>query len=116
MNMKKPLILWPIASAAVMLLLPWFVSALTGSGAGMAVSLLLLFAIDPLYSLVVGFFAGKEMKQLWSLPVLSALLFLPGALFFLGMDANAAFLYAAVYLVCGAVAMLLSRMLQKKKR
>lgn len=34
------------------------------SDAGMAVALLLFFAIDPIYSIVLGIFAGKHMKEI----------------------------------------------------
>lgn len=55
--MKKKLIGWLIGSAAVMLLLPWAAVTLVPSDAGMAVTLLLFFAIDPIYSIILGIFA-----------------------------------------------------------
>lgn len=67
--MKKNIILWLAASAAVMLALPWIAVTFVKGDAGMAVCLLLFFVINPIYSVAIGIFAGKDMKHLWSLPV-----------------------------------------------
>ena len=48
------------------------------------------------------------MKHLWSLPVISAVLFLIGTWIFFDMGETAFILYAAVYLVIGIMAMLIS--------
>jgi hypothetical protein len=113
---KRQFVFWLITSAVVMLLFPWLISLFVPDEDGMAACLLLLFAIDPIYSFVVGFFAGKGVRYFWSLPLLSALLFLSGALLFWGMNRNAALLYAAVYLLCAMAAVLISRTMQKKKQ
>ena len=34
-----------------------------------------VFAVNPLYSVIIGAFAGKDLRYLWSLPVISAALF-----------------------------------------
>ena len=74
--MKKKFILWLAFSAVIMLALPWLAVTLVKGDAGMAACFVLFFAIDPIYSVVIGSFAGKDMKHLWSLPVFSAVLFL----------------------------------------
>lgn len=73
--MKTKLIGWLAGSAAVMLLLPWAAVTFVQSDAGMAVTLLLFFAINPAFSIVSGIFAGKSIKEMWCLPVIAALLF-----------------------------------------
>ncbi len=67
-----------------------------------------VFAVNPLYSVINGAFAGKDVKHLWSLPVISAVLFLIGTWIFFDMGETAFILYAAVYLVIGIMAMLIS--------
>ena len=52
--MKKDIILWLAVSALVMLALPWLSVTFVKSDAGMAVSFLLFFAVDPLYSVIIG--------------------------------------------------------------
>ncbi len=57
---------------------------------------------------------GKDVKHLWSLPVISAVLFLIGTWIFFDMGETAFILYAAVYLVIGIMAMLISMFIRKK--
>ena len=112
--MKKNFILWLTASAVVILALPWLAVTLVKGDAGMAVCFLLFFALNPLYSVIFGVFAGKDMKHLWSLPIVSAALFLIGTWIFFDMGEMAFILYAVVYLVLGIVAMLISMIIRKK--
>ena len=112
--MKKNIILWLAASAVVMLAFPWLAVTFVKGDAGMAVCFLLFFAVNPLYSVIIGAFAGKDVKHLWSLPVISAVLFLIGTWLFFDMGETAFILYAAVYLVIGIMAMLISMFIRKK--
>ena len=112
--MKKNIILWLVASAVVMLAFPWLAVTFVKGDAGMAVCFLLFFAVNPLYSVIIGAFAGKDVKHLWSLPVISAVLFLIGTWIFFDMGETAFILYAAVYLVIGIMAMLISMFIRKK--
>lgn len=112
--MKKNIILWVASSAVVMLAFSWLAVTFVKGDAGMAVCFLLLFAVNPLYSVIIGAFAGKDVKHLWSLPVISAVLFLIGTWIFFDMGETAFILYAAVYLVIGIMAMLISMFIRKK--
>ena len=112
--MKKNIILWLAASAVVMLAFPWLAVTFVKGDVGMAVCFLLFFAVNPLYSVIIGAFAGKDVKHLWSLPVISAVLFLIGTWIFFDMGEIAFILYAAVYLVIGIMAMLISMLIRKK--
>ena len=112
--MKKNIILWVAASMVVMLALPWLAVTFVKGDEGMAVCFLLFFAVNPLYSVIIGAFAGKDVKHLWSLPVISAVLFLIGTWIFFDMGETAFILYAAVYLVIGIMAMLISMFIRKK--
>ena len=112
--MKKNIILWMAALAVVMLAFPWLAVTFVKGDAGMAVCFLLFFAVNPLYSVLIGAFAGKDVKHLWSLPVISAVLFLIGTWIFFDMGETAFILYAAVYLIIGIMAMLISMFIRKK--
>ena len=114
--MKKYIIFWLAVSAVVMLALPWLAATFVKGDAGMAACFVLFFAVDPIYSVVVGIFAGKDMKHLWSLPVISAVLFLAGTWLFFDMGEAAFILYAAVYLALGIVAMLISMFIERSRR
>ena len=112
--MKKSTILWIAASAVVMLAFPWLAVTFVKGDAGMAVCFLLFFAVNPLYSVLIGAFAGKDVKHLWSFPIVSAVLFLIGTWIFFDMGETAFILYAAVYLALGIAAMLISVFIRKK--
>jgi MFS family permease len=105
---KKAFLFWFTASAAVMLLLPWLAVTFGNADTGMGITLALFFAVDPVYSVLVGIFAGKDVRKMWSLPIISAALFLPGAWIFLAGNETSFFLYAGVYLALGIAAMLVS--------
>lgn len=87
--MKKKFIRWLIGSAAVMLLLPWTTVTFAKSDAGMAISFLLFFAINPIYFITLGAFAGKNIKGMWSLPFFAATLFLLGVWIFFDLGEGA---------------------------
>ena len=113
-NMKNNFILWFIISAVIMLALPWLaVSFIKGDG-GMAVCFILFFAINPIYSVIMGVFAGKNVKRLWGMPVISAVLFLLGSWIFFSMGEKAFILYAGVYLILGIAAMAVSMIIHRK--
>lgn len=112
--MKKTFILWLAVSAVIMLALPWLAVTFVKGDAGMAACFVLFFAVNPIYSVIIGNFAGKDMKHLWSLPVISAVLFLAGTWVFFDMGETAFILYAVVYLALGIVAMLISMFIRKK--
>ena len=112
--MKKNIILWFAVSAAVMLMVPWLAVTFVKGDAGMAVCFLLFFAVNPLYSVLIGASAGKDVKHLWSFPIVSAVLFLIGTWIFFDMGETAFILYAAVYLALGIAAMLISMLIRKK--
>lgn len=114
MTMKK-MIAWLIASASILLALPWLAVTFVKSDAGMAVSLFLFFVLNPIYAICAGAYAGRDVKRFWALPVITALFFLAGAWLFFDMGEMAFILYALIYLLLGIAAMLLSRFIRKKQ-
>ena len=107
-------LLWIAVTAAVMLLLPYLAVTFAKGDAGMAVCFLLFYALNPVYSVVAGIYAGKNSRQLWCLPVVTASLFLIGTWIFFDMGETAFVLYAGIYLILGMCAMLGSALIRKK--
>lgn len=112
--MKKVFGGWVILSAIIMLVLPWLTVSFVRSDAAMAICFLLFFGVNPIYSVIVGVFAGRNAKQLWSLPVISAVLFLIGTWMFFDMGEPAFVMYAGIYLAVGIVVMLISMYITTK--
>lgn len=112
--MKKSMI-WTISAMILMIGVPWLAVTFAGS-AGMAICFILFFAINPLFSAICGVFAGKSIRQLWALPIITVGLFLAGAWLFFDMGETAFLLYAGCYLAIGMIAMLLSLLVKRMKR
>ena len=106
---------WTLIAIFLMIGCPWLAVEFAGS-AGMAVCFILFFAVNPLFSVVCGVFAGKDIKQLWALPIITAGLFLAGAWLFFEMKEIAFLLYCGCYLIIGVIVMLISALLNKRKQ
>ena len=103
--------LLPAALAA-----PWAAVTFLPADAGMAAVLLLFFGADPVVSILTGAAAGRQSDRLWPLPLLFPLPLSSGGLdLFRRREFDPAFLlYAAVYLILGLAAMLLSCTIRRK--
>ncbi len=114
--MKKRIVLWAAVSAVIMLVLPWLAVTFVKGDAGMAVCFLLFYAVNPIYSLITGAFAGKHIKRLCSLPFILSVLYLLGVWIFFDMGEIAFIIYAVIYLILGILAMLVSMLIERKKQ
>ena len=111
----KKLLTWTLLAIILMIGCPWLAVEFAGS-AGMAVCFILFFAVNPLFSAVCGVFAGKDIKRLWALPIITAGLFLAGTWLFFEMKETAFLLYCCCYLIIGVIAMSISALVNKRKQ
>lgn len=101
-------LLWIATTALIMLGLPWLAVTFSDNMSGMIVSIILFYAIDPLYVLVMGACAGQNLKGYWYLPLGCAGLFLLGIWLYISKDLSQFYSYAVVYLALGLVSMFIS--------
>ena len=73
----------------------------------------LLYETNPVYSILAGVYAGKDRKELWIVPVITAVLFLAGAWSIFDKNETLFVLYALIYLLLGIAAMFVSRLKKK---
>lgn len=106
--MKYNFFIWLTISIIIMILLPWLTVTFVKGDAGMPVCFLLFYVLNPIYSIIIGIFAGKNIKEMWSMPIISVILFLVGTWIFFDMGESAFFIYAALYLVIGICFMIFS--------
>ena len=106
--MKRELLVKSGISALVMLGLPWLAVTFAPADAGMAICFLLFYAVDPVYAIVDGYSAGKHIRYMWSMPIVTAVLFLLGTWLFFDMGEILFLIYALVYLALETCAMILS--------
>ncbi len=114
-EMKRP-VFWAAVSAFVMIALPWLFRSLIQGYLAFAAIFSLLFVLNPIYSAVVGVFAGRDMKALWYLLLLPPLFFLAGIALVFTLSEWVFFCYAALYLALGTAAMLISSAIRKHVR
>ena len=111
----KKIIIWTVMTFVLMIGFPWLAVTFAGS-VGMAICFILFYAINPLFSVICGAFAGRNIKKYWILPIIVAVLFLAGTWMFFDMGEPAFVIYCGCYLVIGIVAMLISSWLSKRKQ
>ena len=90
----KKMIPWILATAVIMLVFPWLAVTFIKGDGGMAVCFILFFAVNPIYAICSGAYAGKDIKIFWTLPIIIALFFLLGTWLFFSMGEKAFILYA----------------------
>lgn len=112
--LRHRLLRWTGITLAVMLILPFVVVRVVPQSAGMAMCMMLFYAINPIYSIMLGIVAGQDVRALWTLPLISAAAFLAGAWLFLDIHEPWFIAYAAVYLGIGVIAMMIATCLKLK--
>ncbi len=110
----KRFISWIVGATLLMIGCPFLAVTFAGTS-GMAICFILFFALNPAFSAVCGVFAGMNIKKFWSLPIISAALFLTGAWIFFDLGEPDFLLYSTAYLVIGAVAMILTAIIKRIK-
>lgn len=111
---NKKLIRWIGITLAVMFILPFAVAKLASECAGMALCMMLFLVINPIYSIILGIAAVRDIKALWNLPIISAVAFLAGVWLFFDIHEPWFIAYAAIYLCIGLVAMFLSHLWKRR--
>lgn len=103
-----------LASAVMMLVFPVIAVTFVKADHGMAVMLLLFFAVNPMAAIAIGIFAGRNVSSAWFQPLLLAVFFVLGAWSFWGMGRKDFSFYAIIYLALGYISMFLSSIAVKK--
>ena len=74
-GLHEKIIPWMLATAVIMLVFPWLAVTFIKGDGGMAVCFILFFAVNPIYAICSGAYAGKDIKIFWPLPIITALFF-----------------------------------------
>lgn len=88
-----------------MFILPFMIARLASECSGMALCMIAFFIINPMYSAILGYRCGKDVKGMWNLPLVSAIAFLAGTWLFFDIKEPWFIVYAVVYLAIGWIAM-----------
>ncbi len=108
----KKIIGWIVTAVVLLIVFPWLTVVFAGS-AGMAICFILFFAVNPLFSIVSGILASRNIRRMWFLPLAVAGLYIFGTWMLFDMGEMAFLLYGGVYLAIGIIVMLLSKIIRK---
>lgn len=111
---NRQLIIWLSATVVVMFVLPFAVARLASECSGMALCMMLFLIINPIYSVILGFKCGKNIRRMWNLPLVSSLAFLAGTWLFFDIKEVWFLIYAAIYLALGWIAMFIRKAYPKR--
>lgn len=105
MESRKIIIIWIAITIVVMFALPFAEARLASECSGMALCMILFFIVNPIYSAILGFRCGRNIRQMWKLPLVSSIAFLSGIWLFFDIKEVWFIIYASVYLIIGWMAM-----------
>lgn len=116
MKSHKAIITWVTVTIAVMFVFPFAVARLASECSGMALCMILFFIINPIYSAILGFRCGRDIRRMWNLPLVSSIAFLTGTWLFFDIKEAWFIIYASVYLIIGWTVMGISKYLNNQKK
>lgn len=116
MRNRRIIMMWLVATVAVRFALPFAVARLASECSGMALCMLLFFIVNPIYSAILGYRCGSNVRQMWNLPLGSSIAFLAGTWLFFDIREVWFIIYATVYLIIGWMAMGINRYVNNKTK
>lgn len=71
MESRNVIITWIAVTVAVMFAFSFAVARLASECSGMALCMIMFFIVNPIYSVILGFRCGRNIRQMWNLPLVS---------------------------------------------
>ena len=106
MKVCKKIVISVAAIVAVMLIFPLLIVQLAAPEAAMGLFMILFFIACPLTAISLGILSGTAMDKLWWIPIFAALVFPVCFWAAIGEWVADLFVYSAMYLCVGVIAML----------
>lgn len=115
MDNRKAMVLWLTMSVVMMMIaLPIIVAGLASEDSRMALCMILFIIVNPIYSAILGFRCGRNIRQMWNLPLVSSIAFLAGTWLFFDIKEVWFIIYAIFYLIIGWTTMGISKYLYNR--
>lgn len=95
-----------ILMVVILFLLPIIVVNVATADAGLSLCLSLFFIVNPLASVACGIYSGLDIKKLWYLPIVFALIFLLSSSVIFAIGEFVFLVYSGAYLLIGYIAVL----------
>ena len=114
--MRRNIIAVFSVSLILMLVIPFIIVRLIRSDAAMALCFILFYAVNPLYCIIGGWLAGKDIRDNLWFPVVVSVSFLIGTWSLFEFAEPAFIMYAVIYLGLSCATMFISHFVEKMKK
>lgn len=98
---------------AILFLLPLIIVSVSSVDAGLALCLSLFFIVNPLTAVACGIYSGLDIKKMWFVPIIFALVFLLSTSIIFAMGEFVFVVYSGAYLLIGFIAMLATYLIKR---
>ena len=112
--MKKKMIITFIIMVAALFMLPFILVKAAEPHEFMGIMILLFFVVNPITAAVINSMIGKDIKKLWWMPALFAIVFLLSYWLVLEEFIIDLTFYAVIYLIIGLIFMIGSLVVARK--
>ncbi len=102
----KKIFLAILSAFIVLFLLPFLAVKFANSNAAMILCFVLFFAVNPVFSIISGIYAGLDIKRMWFMPFTIAIIYLFSSWIFFDFGEKAFIIYAAFYFFVCTISML----------
>lgn len=106
---------WLCMTLFIMFILPFIVAKFASADFGMALCLILFYVVNPIYSIVIGWISGKNIRTMWNFPIVSSIAFLAGSWLFFDIRELWFLAYAGIYLGIGIIVMIVAYCINRNK-
>jgi len=93
---------------AIMFMLPFIGVKIVPADAGMAFCFILFYAVNPVFSIVLGILSGGNLKRMWFNPIISSIIFLLSVWALFDIRETAFIIYSLAYLIICTISMLIT--------
>ena len=97
-----------------MFLLPWAIT-FAKPHTDLLLAFTLIYIINPLYSIVMGIMCSRNIRDLWSIPIVCSIMYYLGATIILKLGEKVSILEAIVYMLLGITIMIITKRINNKK-
>ena len=112
--MKKKMIITFIIMVVILLILPFIFVEAAEAHEFMGIMILLFFVVNPITAAVINSMIGKDVRKLWWMPALFAIVFLLSYWLVLEEIIIDLIFYAVIYLIIGLIFMMVSLFVARK--
>lgn len=112
-NLKKILGLL-VLTILLMYLCPFILAKMVNGSDGLALLFILLFFVNPIYSIMVGIAAGKDFYNSLYYPFVVAIIFVSGYMIVFETNDYGLLVYAGIYLLLAVTSMVITYLIEKK--